>query len=99
MTLATVSNMVLSPDDFNPPLKRTEVAVPYYWTVEELAAELGMSKRYVISLINGDPRKKDPLPQLKAHKVGAILLIPDIEALTYLWKVRQEGITPRKRKS
>ena len=44
-------SMVITPDSFDQPLKRTEAAVPGYWTVEELAAELGVSTRYVHYLV------------------------------------------------
>lgn len=90
MTLVAVAtSMVISPDDFDPPLKRIEATVTGYWTVEELATELEISIRTVQYLIKGGyPKKIDPA-HLKAYKVGPILLVPDTEALNYLWKRRQ----------
>ena len=88
MTLAEASSMVITPDKFDPPLKRTEASVPYYWTVEELAAELEVSKRYVSYLITGDPKNGIRI-QLKAYKANNSLLIPDQDALQYLWNVRE----------
>ncbi len=88
MTLTVAADMVISPDDFDPPLKRTEAAVPGYWTVEELATELGASIRYVQYLIKGDPRRDLP-PRLKAYKAGPTFLVADKDALDYLLKIRQ----------
>lgn len=51
MTLALPHPMTIKPEDFEPPLKRKEPSVPYYWTVEELAEELGVTTRYVQYLI------------------------------------------------
>jgi hypothetical protein len=88
MTLTVAADMGISPDDFDPPLKRTEAAVPGYWTVEELAAELGVTIRYVQYLIKGDPRKKNP-DRLKAYRAGVTFLVADADALSYLWTARQ----------
>ena len=43
MTLTLSQAIEIKPEDFEPPLKRKEALVPYYWTVEELAEELGIS--------------------------------------------------------
>jgi predicted transcriptional regulator len=78
----------IKPEDFEPPLKRKEPAVPGYWTVEELAEELGVTVRYVQYLIKGDPKRGVRI-RLKAYKAGPTFLISDTEALEYLWAVRQ----------
>ncbi len=88
MTLAASTDMVISPDDFNPPLKRTEAAVPGYWTIEELAKELEVSTRYVHYLIKGDP-KKGVRKRFKAYNAGNSLLVADQDALPYIWETRQ----------
>lgn len=80
--------MTIKPEDFDPPLKREEAAVPGYWTVEELANELKVSIRYVHYLIKGDPRRKTPT-RLKAYNAGKSLLIADQDALQHLWTARQ----------
>lgn len=80
----------LSPNsyDFDPPLKRKEPSVPGYWTVEELATELGVSERYVQYLIKGNPKAHIRI-RLKAYKAGPTFLVSDAEALAYLWEKRQ----------
>lgn len=88
MTLALPHPMTLKPEDFEPPLKRKEAAVPYYWTIEELAEELGVSTRYVHYLIKGDLKRRIRI-RLKAYNAGKSLLIADQDALQYLWEVRQ----------
>ena len=88
MTLAVPLSMAISPDDFDPPLKRTEASVPFYWTVEELANELEVSTRYVHYLIKGDPKKGVRI-RLKAYRANNSLLIPDQDALQHLWNVRE----------
>ena len=88
MTLALSNPMTLKPFDFDPPLKRKEAAVPGYWTVEELAEELGVTTRYVHYLIKGDPKKGVRI-RLKAYHVGKSPLIADQDALQYLHHVRQ----------
>jgi AraC-like DNA-binding protein len=88
MTLTLSQAIEIQPDDFDPPLKRKEPAVPGYWTVEELAEELGVTTRYVHYLIKGDPKKGVRI-RLKAYQVGKSLLIADQEALRYLQDVRQ----------
>jgi|GEM_PF-6871175 len=88
MTLAEAPSVVISPDNFDPPLKRTIAAVPGYWTVEELANELGVTPRYVQYLIKGEPSKKIPA-RLKAYNAGPTFLVSDTEALNYLWYRRR----------
>ncbi|PSF34924.1 DNA-binding protein [Aphanothece hegewaldii CCALA 016] len=88
MTLALSDEMTIKPEDFDPPLKRKEAAVPYYWTVEELAEELGVSTRYVHYLIKGDLKRRIRV-RLKAYNAGKSLLIPEQEALQYLWEIKQ----------
>ena len=88
MTIAQASSMVITPDKFDPPLKRIEPTVPGYWTVDELAAELDVSRRFIQYCIKGDLRKKNPM-YLKNYKVGISLLVPDAEALVFLWNMRQ----------
>jgi predicted transcriptional regulator len=88
MTLTLSQAIEIKPEDFEPPLKRKEAAVPYYWTVEELAEELGVSIRYVQYLIKGNPKKGIRI-RLRAYKAGPTFLISDTEALEYLWAVRQ----------
>jgi hypothetical protein len=46
-SLATPEPMVLRPSDFEEPLQRKEPSLPGYWTLEEIAAELGLSPRRV----------------------------------------------------
>ena len=53
MTLTLSQAIEIKPEDFEPPLKRKEALVPYYWTVEELAEELGISVRKVQMDITG----------------------------------------------
>jgi hypothetical protein len=86
MTLSLSQSLEIQPDDFNPPLKRKEPAVPGYWTVEELAEELDVTVRSVQYLIKGYPNKP---PKLKAYKLNFGYLIPEESALEYLWAARQ----------
>jgi hypothetical protein len=88
MTLTLSQPLEIQPDDFNPPLKRKEPAVPGYWTVEEIAEELGVTTRYVQYLIKGDPKKRTH-PRLNAYKAGPTFLVAENDALSYFWKVRQ----------
>jgi transcriptional regulator with XRE-family HTH domain len=88
MTLALSEPMTIKPEDFEPPLKRKEAAIPGYWTVEELAEELGVSIRYVQYLVKGNPSRKT-LPKIKSYKMGLGYLIADQEAINYLWQARQ----------
>ena len=87
MTLASAPRVVLSPDDFSPPLKRTEATVPGYWTVEEIAEELEVNIRTIQYLITGESRKNIP-PRLKAYRIGKVSLVSDTDALNYLWQRR-----------
>lgn len=52
--------------EIDPPLKRGEPAIPHYWTVEELAAELGVTESKVQYDIKGNP-SRNQLPRLKAY--------------------------------
>ena len=86
MTLATVSSMVISLEDFNPPLNRIEAAVPGYWTVEELANELGTSTRKVLYDITVKGKSGIGHKFQKHRKLGPYYLIPDDEAIPYLFQ-------------
>jgi AraC-like DNA-binding protein len=88
MTLALPHPMTIKPEDFDPPLKRKEPAVPGYWTVEEMAEELGVSTRYVHYLIKGDPRRGVRV-RLKAYNAGKSLLISDQDAFQHIFETRQ----------
>jgi transcriptional regulator with XRE-family HTH domain len=88
MTLALPHPMTIKPEDFEPPLKRKEPSVPGYWTVEELAEELGVTVRYVQYLIKGKPKENKP-PQINAYKAGFTYLVADTDALECIEKSRQ----------
>jgi hypothetical protein len=79
--------VTLKPEDFDPPLKRKEPTVPGYWTLEEIAAEIGFGARKVQYDVTGraDINLK---PSLKAYKAGLTFLVPDDEALAYIQKYR-----------
>lgn len=87
LTADKPTSVSLKPEDFDPPLKRKEAAVPGYWTVKELAAELDISTRYVQYLITGNPKTRLP-PQLKAYKADSAYLFADEDALEYIHKTR-----------
>ena len=87
MTLILSQAIEIQPDDFDPPLKRKEPAVPGYWTIKELANELGVSTRYINYLITGNPKTRLP-PQIKAYKADSSYLIAEQDALTYIQKNR-----------
>lgn len=88
MTLALNKPMTLKPEDFDPPLKRKEPIVPYYWTVEELANELGASIRKIQLDITGSEKQR-VRARLNAIKVGTIFLVPDKDALEYVQQQRK----------
>ncbi len=90
-SLATPEPMVLRPEDFDPPLQRKEPNLPGYWTIEEIAAEIGLSTRRVGYDVTGYPKKKIE-PSLRAFKVGRILFVADEEALKYIkrWRERKK---------
>jgi hypothetical protein len=88
MTLTLSQSLELQPDNFNPPLKRKEPAVPYYWTVDELAEELGVSARKVQMDITGY-EKLGIQAKLKAIKVGSFFLITEQDALKYIQQQRK----------
>jgi hypothetical protein len=73
----------LTPDDFDPPLKREKPTVPGYWLLDEIAVELGCSKRKVMYDVTGRAEYNRP-PSLKAYKAGTLHLVPDADALLYL---------------
>ena len=85
--LATPEPMVLHPQDFDPPLKRKEPTIPGYWTLEEIAAEIGMTSRKVQYDVLGRP-KTGRKPFLKAYKVAQVFLVPDEDALEYIQRYR-----------
>ena len=87
-SLTTSKTNILRPEDFDPPLKRKEPSVPYYWTTDELAAELGVTDRKVQYDIKGKPQKNIP-PKLKAYKARTVFLVPEADALEYIWQYRQ----------
>jgi len=87
-TLTIPEPMVLRPSDFNPPLQRKEPSLPGYWTLEEIAAELGISTRRVGYDITGYP-EKNIQPSLKAFRVGRILFVTDEDALDYIKRYRE----------
>jgi hypothetical protein len=86
-SLATTEPMVRNPSDFDPPLKRIELTVPGYWTIDEIAAELGVTGRKVRYDVTGRP-EHNLEPSLKAYKIGQSLLVPDADALDYIFKHR-----------
>ncbi|EAM48940.1 DNA-binding protein (plasmid) [Crocosphaera watsonii WH 8501] len=86
-SLATSEYNVLRPEDFEPPLKRKEPTIPGYWTLEEIAAEIGMTSRKVQYDVLGRP-KSGMKPSLKGYKVAKVLLVPDPDALEYIKKYR-----------
>jgi hypothetical protein len=88
MTLSLSQSLEIQPDDFEPPLKRKQALVPYYWTVEELAEELGASIRKVQFDITGNEKLR-VRAKLKAIKVGPIFLIPERDAMQYIQQQRQ----------
>ncbi len=87
-SLTTSKPKVLSPEDFDPPLKRKEPSLPGYWTLEEIAAELDISPRRVGYDITGYPQK-NIYPNLKAFKVGRIFFVTDENALEYIQRYRE----------
>lgn len=87
-SIAPPEPMVLRPEDFNPPLKRNEPTVPGYWTVDEIADELGVTARKIQYDVKGNPRRKVS-PNLKAYQVGMAFLVPNSDALEYMWQYRQ----------
>lgn len=88
ISLSAPEPMVLNPEYFDPPLKRKEPSVPYYWTLEEIATELGLTSRRVRYDITGYPARKIE-PNLKAYKAGPLFLVPDADAIAYIQRYRQ----------
>jgi hypothetical protein len=87
-SLTTSEPLVLHPSDFDPPLKRKEPCVPGYWTLDELAAELGVSLRKVQYDVTGRP-EVNRNPSLKAYKAGPTFLVADADAFEYIQKYRK----------
>ena len=79
----------LTEKDFNPPLKRKEPTIPGYWTIEEIANEIGTSLRKVRYDITGYPAGGIK-PSLKAYKAGQLLLVPDSAAFEYIQRPRRK---------
>jgi hypothetical protein len=73
----------LTEKDFLPPFKRQEAAVPGYWTIDELAAELQVTVRKV----QYDIKAKQGT---RIYKAGRTLLLSDTDALAYLWQQRHK---------
>jgi hypothetical protein len=88
MTLTLSQAIEIKPEDFEPPLKRKEAAVPGYWTVEEMAEELSVSIRKVQLDITGNEKLR-VRAKLKAIKVGPIFLIPERDAMEYIQQQRK----------
>ncbi|MFM1843450.1 MAG: hypothetical protein RLZZ490_2193 [Cyanobacteriota bacterium] len=87
--LATDSRpAAITEKDFSPPLKRRKVAVPGYWTLEEMAAEIGCSIRKIHYDITGRVAGNRP-SILKAYKAGPTFLVADHEALPYIQKYKK----------
>ncbi|PSF30995.1 DNA-binding protein [Aphanothece hegewaldii CCALA 016] len=87
-SLATPEPMVLRPSDFDPPLKRKEPTIPGYWTIEEIANEIGVTPRRVRYDITGRPESNIE-PSLDAYRIGKSLLVADPNALEYIQKWRK----------
>ena len=89
--LATDSRpTAITEKDFNLPLKRQQAAVPGYWTLEEIAKEIGMTSRKVRYDILGRP-EIGLEPFLKAYKVSKLFLVPYNAALEYISKTRKKS--------
>jgi hypothetical protein len=93
--LATDSRpTAITEKNFNPPLKRKEAAVPGYWTLEEIATEIGMTSRKVQYDVLGRPQIGHK-PFLKAYKVAKVLLVPDKDAMEYIKIFRKKNSTKK----
>ncbi|MDV3003040.1 MAG: hypothetical protein N5P05_004695 (plasmid) [Chroococcopsis gigantea SAG 12.99] len=91
LTVDKSKRIPLTPDDFDPPLKRKEPTVPGYWLVDEIAAEIGCSTRKVMYDITGRPDQNRP-SILKGYKAGTALLVPDAHALPYILEHRAKKL-------
>lgn len=89
-SLTTLEHNVLRPEDFDPPLKRKKATIPGYWTVEEIAEELGVTARKIQYDIKGNPQLKKSSPKLKAYRIKLAFLVPDIDALEYIRNYREK---------
>ena len=81
MLATELKSTTLTEKDFFPSLKRQEPAVPGYWTIDELAAELQVTVRKV----QYDIKAKQGT---RIYKAGRTLLLNDVDALAYLWQQR-----------
>ncbi len=86
-SLTTSKPKVLRPEDFDPPLKRKKPLIPGYWTIDEVAKEIGVSGRKIRYDITGYP-EQNIKPNLKAYKAGRMFLIPEDAALEYIQRHR-----------
>jgi len=89
--LATDSRpTAITEKNFNLPLKGQQTAVPGYWTLEEIATEIGMTSRKVRYDILGRP-EIGLEPSLKAYKVSKLFLVPDSAAREYISRIRNKS--------
>ncbi|MDV3002873.1 MAG: hypothetical protein N5P05_004528 (plasmid) [Chroococcopsis gigantea SAG 12.99] len=89
LTINKSDRTSLTFDDFDPPLKRKKPTVPGYWLLDEIAAELGCSKRKVMYDVTGRAEHKRP-STLNAYKAGTLHLVPDEDALLYIKQNRSK---------
>ena len=87
-SLTTLEHNVLRPEDFDPPLKRKKATIPGYWTIEEIANEIGVTPRRVRYDITGRPQDKIE-PSLEAYRIGNSLLVAEQNALEYIQRQRK----------
>ena len=87
-SLTISENIILSPSDFDPPLKRKEATIPGYWTIEEIANEIGVTPRRIRYDITGRP-ETNLKPSLEAYRIGKSLLIAEQNALEYIQRRRK----------
>ncbi|MDV3002900.1 MAG: hypothetical protein N5P05_004555 (plasmid) [Chroococcopsis gigantea SAG 12.99] len=76
--------------EIDPQLKRGKPTIPGYWSVEELATELGVTVRKIQYDIKGNPRLKTQ-SILKAYKIGPIFLVPEADAVEYIISQRRKS--------
>ena len=87
-SLTSSEHNSVSPKDFDPPLKRKEATIPGYWTIEEIANEIGVTPRRVRYDITGRP-ETNLKPSLEAYRIGKSLLIAEQNALEYIERQRK----------
>lgn len=80
--------VTLKISDFKPPLKRKKPTIPGYWTIEEIANEIGVTPRRVRYDITGRP-ESNLEPSLEAYRIGKSLLVANTNALEYIQKWRE----------